>query len=164
MKETNKKHLNIRKSTIKDVSLILKLIKELAVFEKMENQVSASEESLRESLFGDIPYAHVLIAEYKSVPVGYALYFFNFSTFLGRPGLYLEDIFVLENYRGKGIGMALFKECASIAKEKKCNRMDWVVLDWNPARTWYDSIGGKALKEWVLYRLKDNALDKLVDL
>ena len=164
MKEKKEHDLKIRKATSHDVPLILRLIKELAVFEKMSDQVTATEESLRESLFGATPFAHVLIAEIGGIAVGYALYFFNFSTFLGQPGLYVEDVFVLEKYRGRGIGTALFKECAVIAKKKKCNRMEWIVLDWNQARKWYDHIGGKSLDEWLLYRLKDDALDKMADI
>jgi len=161
MDKMDKLDLNIRQANCQDVPIILRLIKELSVFEKMADQVTATEESLKENLFGDVPYAHVLIAEANNKPVGYALYFFNFSTFLGQPGLYLEDVFVLKEYRGKGIGTALIKRCAEIAKEKKCDRMEWIVLKWNPARKLYDRMGGKALDEWLLYRFNGSALDKM---
>jgi len=163
MKKKKGIDINIRHTFREDVPLILNFIKELAVYEKMEDQVTATEETLRESLFGDIPYAHVLIAEIDKNPVGYILYFYNFSTFLGRPGLYIEDVFVSREYRGRGIGTALFKKCAAIAKEEKCDRMEWIVLKWNPARKLYDRMGGKSMDEWLLYRLKGDALDKMAD-
>ena len=158
-----KLNLNIRKAMIDDVPLILKLIKELSVYEKMSKKVVATEDILRETLFGDKSYAEVLIAEIEEKPVGYALYFYNFSTFLGRPGLYIEDVFVSKEYRGRGIGTAFFKKCAYIAKENKCGRMEWIVLDWNPARKFYEQMGAKPMKEWIIYRLKGNALDKIAD-
>jgi len=164
MKKAKEMNLNIRKSSSEDVPLILSFIKELAVFEKMVDQVTATEETLRESLFGNSPYAHVLIAEVNKKPVGYALYFYNFSTFLGRPGLYVEDVFVSGEYRGQGIGTALFKKCAAIAKKKKLDRMEWIVLKWNPACKLYDRMGGKPMNEWLLYRLKGDALDKMANL
>jgi GNAT superfamily N-acetyltransferase len=164
MKKTKEIDLSIRKASCEDVPLILNFIKELAIYEKMVDQVTATEETLRESLFGDMPYAHVLIAEIGKKPVGYTLYFYNFSTFLGRPGLYVEDVFVSREYRGQGIGTALFNKCAAIAKEKKCDRMEWIVLKWNPARKLYDRMGGKSMDKWLLYRLKGDALDKMADL
>ena len=159
-----KVNLNIRKASPEDVPLILKFIKELSVYEKMSKEVAATEETLRETLFGDKSYAQVLIAEFEGKAAGYALYFYNFSTFVGRPGLYIEDVYVSEEYRGQGIGTALFKYCARIAKEHKCARMEWVVLDWNPARKFYDQMGAKPMKEWIIYRLKDDALNKMADL
>ena len=164
MKKIEEINLNIRKTTADDVPLILKLIKELSVFEKMSEEVVATEDTLRETLFGDKSYARVLIAEIEGKPVGYALYFYNFSTFVGRPGLYIEDVYVSEEYRGQGIGTALFKYCAYIAKENKCVRMEWLVLNWNPARKFYDHMGAKSLDEWVVYRLTGDALDKMSDL
>lgn len=164
LKKSEKLNLNIRKTTANDVPLILKLIKELSVFEKMSEEVVATEDILRETLFGDKSYARVLIAEIEGKPVGYALYFYNFSTFVGRPGLYIEDVYVSEEYRGQGIGTALFKYCAYIAKENKCVRMEWLVLNWNPARKFYDHMGAKSLDEWVVYRLTGDALDKMSDL
>ena len=157
-------NLNIRKASIDDVPLILKFIKELSVYEKMSKEVVATEDILREALFGDKSYAYVLIAEIEGKPAGYALYFYNFSTFVGRPGLYVEDVYVSEEYRGQGIGTALFKYCAHIAKENKCVRMEWIVLDWNPAREFYDHMGAKPMDEWVIYRLKGNDLNKMAGL
>src|SRR5665648_101410 len=117
MKKSGNKevNLNIRKASIEDVPLILKFIKELSVYEKISKEVVTTEDILRETLFGDKPYARVLIAEIEGKPVGYALFFYNFSTFVGRPGLYIEDVFVSEEYRGQGIGTALFKYCAPVS-------------------------------------------------
>ena len=157
-------NLNIRKASVEDVPLILKFIKELSVYEKMSKKVVVTEDILRETLFGDKSYAWVLIAEIEKKPVGYALYFYNYSTFLGRPGLYIDDVFVSEEYRGRGIGTAFFKKCAYIAKENKCDRMEWIVLDCNPAREFYDHMGAKPMDEWVIYRLKGNDLNKMAGL
>jgi len=164
LKKSEKVNLSIRKAFVEDVPLILKLIKELSVYEKMSKEVVATEDVLRETLFGDKPYAQVLIAEIEGKHVGYALYFYNYSTFTGRPGLYIEDVYVSEKYRGQGIGTALFKYCANIAKENKCVRMEWIVLKWNPAREFYDHMGAKPMDEWVAYRLTDDALDKMASL
>jgi GNAT superfamily N-acetyltransferase len=165
MKKFEEMNLNIRKASIDDVPLILKFIKELSVYEKMSKKVVATEDILRETLFGDKKsYAEVLIAEIEGKPVGYALYSYNFSTFLGRPGLYIEDVFVSKEYRGRGIGTAFFKKCAYIARENKCDRMEWIVLDWNPARKFYEEMDAKPMKEWIIYRLKGNALDKMAEL
>jgi GNAT superfamily N-acetyltransferase len=164
MKKSEEINLNIRKATEEDVPLILKFIKELSVYEKMSKEVAATEDTLRETLFGDKSYAQVLIAEIEGKPAGYALYFYNFSTFVGRPGLYIEDVYVSKEYRGQGIGTALFKYCAHIAKEHKCVRMEWIVLNWNPARKFYDQMGARPMDEWVIYRLEGNALDKMTGL
>ncbi len=164
MKKFEEINLNIRKASVEDVPLILKFIKELSVYEKMSKEVVTTEDTLRETLFGDKSYAQVLIAEIEGKPVGYALYFFNFSTFVGRPGLYIEDVYVSEEYRGHGIGSNLFKYCAHIAKVNKCVRMEWLVLNWNPAREFYDHMGAKPMDEWVVYRLTGNALDNMADL
>ncbi|MHC2994148.1 MAG: GNAT family N-acetyltransferase [Candidatus Atribacteria bacterium] len=163
-KKSKEINLNIRKASLDDVPLILKFIKELSVYEKLSKEVVVTEDVLRETLFGDKPYAQVLIAEIEGKPVGYALYFYNFSTFVGRPGLYIEDVFVSEEYRGRGVGTALFKYCAHIAKERKCGRMEWFVLKWNPARKFYENLGAKAMDEWLVYRLTGEALDKMAEL
>ena len=163
LKKSKEINLNIRKASSNDVPLILKFIKELSVYEKMSKEVVATEDVLRETLFGDRSYAQVLIAEIEGKPVGYALYFYNYSTFLGRPGLYIEDIFVSKEYRGQGIGTALFKYCAHIAKENKCRRMEWLVLKWNPDRKFYDDMGAKAMDEWLVYRLAGEALDQMAE-
>jgi len=156
-------NLNIRKASPEDIPTILRLIKELSVFEKMEKEVFNSEELLRENLFGNKQYAEALIAEVDRIPIGYVIYFFNYSTFLGHPGFYLEDMYVSPEYRGHGIGKKLLKYCAKIAKEHKCKRMEWIVLNWNPARKFYEQLGAKAMDEWVLYRLPGEALDKMAE-
>ena len=155
------RNLNIRLAKPDDTPLILKFIKELAVYEKLANEVVATKEILDETLFGERSYAEVIIAEYNNKPVGYTLFFHNFSTFLGRPGLYIEDIYVTPEQRGKGIGKALLSYCARLARERKCGRMEWWVLKWNPARKFYEKIGAEAMDEWVVYRLNKEALEKL---
>lgn len=164
MKKHEEINLNIRMASCEDVPLILKFIKRLAEYEKLSEQVVATEDILQETLFGDKSYAQVLIAEIEEKPVGYALYFYNYSTFLGRPGLYIEDVFVAEEYRGRGVATALFKKCAHIAQEHKCSRMEWSVLKWNPARKFYDHMEAKPMDEWVVYRLAGEALDKMAEL
>lgn len=163
MKKSEEVNLNIRKASHKDVSLILHFIKDLAEYEKLSEQVVATEEILQETLFGDKSYTQVLIAEIEEKPVGYALYFYNYSTFLGRPGLYIEDVFVSKEYRGRGVATALFKKCAHIAQEHKCSRMEWSVLKWNPARKLYDHMEAKPMDEWVVYRLAGEVLDKMAE-
>jgi len=164
LKKHEEINLNIRMASCEDVPLILKFIKRLAEYEKLSEQVVATEDILQETLFGDKSYAQVLIAEIEEKPVGYALYFYNYSTFLGRPGLYIEDVFVAEEYRGRGVATALFKKCAHIAQEHKCSRMEWSVLKWNPARKFYDHMEAKPMDEWVVYRLAGEALDKMAEL
>ncbi|WP_027376314.1 GNAT family N-acetyltransferase [Kaistella palustris] len=143
----------IRKATPDDSSLIFDLITQLAVYEKMENDVVTTVEELRENVFSR-KYAEVIIAEEDGVPVGFALYFFNFSTFVGKPGLYLEDLYVKPAHRGKGYGKKLFAELSKIAVSKNCGRMEWSVLDWNtPAIKFYESLGAKPMDEWTVFRL-----------
>ena len=150
--------VNIRPASMDDVPVILKFVKDLAEYEKAADEVKATEEMLSESLFGNSPDAHALVAEYRAQPVGFALYFFNFSTWLGRPGLYLEDIYVDPQFRGLGIGKALLAKLARIAVERGCGRFEWSVLDWNePSIRFYDSLGARAQKEWVPYRLAETA-------
>jgi GNAT superfamily N-acetyltransferase len=146
--------INIRKAKIDDVPIILNFIKELANYEKLAEHVYATEEILKENLFGDRAYAEVLIAEYDGSPAGYALFFHSFSTFLGKPGIYLEDLYVKQNLRGKGIGKSLLRAVIEIAQDRNCGRVEWAVLDWNkPAINFYDSLGAMPLKEWIVYRL-----------
>lgn len=136
-----------------DAGLILSFIRKMAAYEKMSDQVTATEESLRHFLF-ERKAAEVLIAEWSGSPAGFALFFENFSTFMGRTGLYLEDIYVDEDKRGLGIGKALFQAVAAEAVKCGCQRVDWVCLDWNkPARDFYHKMNAKNLDEWVLYRL-----------
>ena len=151
----------IRKATEIDTELIFDLIKKLAVYEKMENDVVASVEQLKENIFKN-NFAEVVNAEENSKPVGFALYFFNFSTFLGKPGLYLEDLYVEEDCRGKGYGKKLLLHLVKIAKEKNCGRMEWSVLDWNePSIKFYESLGAKGMDEWTVYRLDSETMDQL---
>lgn len=145
-----------------DVPLILTFIKELAYYEKLAHAVVATEELLREHLFGKNPKAEVVVAYYENQPVGFALFFHNFSTFVGRPGIYLEDLFVRESMRGKGVGKALLIHLAKIAVDRNCGRFEWAVLDWNsPAIEFYKSLGAVPIDDWTIFRVAGNALQKL---
>lgn len=155
----------IRVAAEGDLGLILSLIRELAEYEHLADQVCASEEDLARWLFGAKPVAEALIAENSGSPVGFALFFHNFSTFLGRPGLYLEDLYVRPESRGKGIGKLLLRELARIASERGCGRLEWAVLDWNgPAIRFYESLGAKQLSDWRIFRLTGEDLTRLADL
>lgn len=152
----------IKAATTEDVPLILSFIKELADYEKLLHEVVATEDILKETLFGDHAHAEVIIGYLNQVPVSFALYFHNFSTFLGRPGIYLEDLFVKPGARGKGIGQKMLAYLAFLAKSRKCGRLEWWVLDWNEtAIGFYKRIGAKAMDEWTVYRVTDQALDDL---
>jgi GNAT superfamily N-acetyltransferase len=152
----------IREATPADVPIILQLIRELAEYERAPNDAVATEEGLREVLFGSERSAHVLIAREGDEPVGFAVYFFNFSTWLGRPGLYLEDLFVRPEKRGKGYGRALLVELAKIAAARRCGRMEWAVLDWNqPAIDFYKKLGAAPMDEWTVFRLTRDGIAKL---
>ena len=145
-----------------DVPLILALIRELAVYEKLEHEVVATETGLRQSLFGPQPGAAALIARSGGEPAGFALYFYNYSTFLGRSGLYLEDLFVRPAFRGSTIGKSLLVHLARLAVERGCGRFEWAVLDWNrPARDFYESLGARPNPAWVNYRVTGDALERL---
>ncbi len=145
-----------------DVPLILALIKELAVYEKLEDQAVACEANLREALFGPRPSAESVIARIDGEAAGFALFFHNFSTFLGRHGLYLEDLFVRPRFRGRSIGKALLVHLARLALERGCARFEWAVLDWNqPARDFYESLGAQANPTWINYRITGDALARL---
>lgn len=147
------KQLTIRPAQPEDVGLVLTFIRELAEYERMADQVSATEEGLRAALF-ERQVAHALIAEEAGAPVGFALYFFNFSTFEGHEGLYLEDLFVRPAYRGKGYGRALFGALARIAQQHGCPRFEWSCLDWNtPSIGFYRAMGAVAMDEWTVHRL-----------
>lgn len=151
----------LRFAEIKDVSLILEFIRELADYEKMLHEVVATEEVLVESLF-ERKMAEVIIGEYKNKPVAFALIFHNFSTFLGRPGIYLEDLYVKPEMRGKGIGKIMLSFLAKLAVERNCGRLEWWCLDWNePSIQFYKQIGAVPMDEWTVYRVHDEALDKL---
>lgn len=156
--------MKIRKAVRQDVPLILEFIKGIARYEKMENEVVTTTELLEEQLF-DKGRAEVIFAMEEGVEVGFALFFHNFSTFLGRSGLYLEDLFVYPEHRGKGYGKALFLELVRIANERGCGRMEWVCLNWNkPSIDFYRSMGAVPLDEWTTYRLTSDAMKKLTSL
>ena len=156
--------MEIRKAVRQDVPLILEFIKGIARYEKMENEVVATTELLEEQLF-DKGRAEVIFAMEEGTEVGFALFFHNFSTFLGRSGLYLEDLFVYPEHRGKGYGKALFLELVRIANERGCGRMEWVCLNWNkPSIEFYRSMGAMSLDEWTTYRLTRKKKKKLTSL
>jgi len=151
--------VRIEPATERDVPLILKLIKALAEYERLEHEVKASEASLRESLFGDHRAAEAVLAYAEDAPAGFALWFYTYSTFLARRGLYLEDLFVLPEWRGRGVGRALLAHLARIAVARGYGRMEWSVLDWNePAIRFYRSIGARPMDEWTVYRLTGESL------
>src|SRR5436305_15347358 len=152
----------IRPAHVEDVPVILQLIRDLATYERAPDEASATEEQLAEVLFGEKPAAEVLLAFEEESPVGFAVYFFNFSTWLGRAGLYLEDLFVKPEKRGKGYGRALLIELAKIARDRGCGRMEWAVLDWNePAIKFYRALGAKPMVEWTVFRLTREEIGKL---
>jgi GNAT superfamily N-acetyltransferase len=146
--------LNIRPATRADAPTIASLVRELAEYEKLLHEAKAGADDFLRELESPNPVIHVLIAEWNGEPAGFALYFFNFSTFVGRPGLYLEDLFVRPSQRQHGIGRALLRALARIATERGCGRMEWAVLDWNePALRFYKSLDARQMKEWIIHRL-----------
>ncbi len=152
----------LRSATRDDVPVIAELIRGLARFEKLEQEVVMTDELLAAGLFGDRPYAEVVLAEDDGRPVGFALFFHNFSTFLGRPGIYLEDLFVLPEQRGRGIGRMLLAHLARLAVERGCGRLEWAVLDWNrDAIKFYERLGARPNSDWTVYRLAGEALTGL---
>lgn len=159
-----KQKFEIIQAQEKDTPLVLNFIKELAEYEHLLDKVKATEEILYESLFGEHKVAECIIAYEEDIAVSFALFFYNFSTFLGKKGIYLEDLFVKPEYRGKGYGKALLKYLAKLAKRKNCGRLEWWVLDWNkPSIEFYNSLGAKPMDEWTVFRLGDEALDKLAE-
>ena len=162
MKTTNE--FMIRPAHVEDVPIILELIRDLATYERAPDEVTATEEQLLNVLFGERPAAEVLLAFEGKSPVGFAVYFYNFSTWLGRPGLYLEDLFVNPEKRGKGYGRALLVELAKIARDRECGRMEWAVLNWNePAIKFYRTLGAKPMDEWTVFRLTCDGIARLSD-
>lgn len=154
--------LSVRAATPADVSVLLSLIRALAAYEKLAHEVVATEADLHRDLFGARPYAEALIAECDGAAAGFALYFHNYSTFLGKPGLYLEDLFVQPAERGKGIGKRLLAELAKIGIARGCGRFEWTVLDWNePAIQFYQSLGAELKREWIINRVSGSALSAL---
>lgn len=146
------------------VRLVRTFIEELAEYEKMSDQVVATEEMLYESLFGEHRDCEVIIGYFNDIPVGFALFFHNFSTFLGRPGLYLEDLYIRPNMRGRGFGKALLHYLATLANKRGCGRMEWAVLNWNkPAIEFYKSLGAIPMDEWTVYRLSGKSLGAFND-
>jgi GNAT superfamily N-acetyltransferase len=159
--DTNLDDFKLRYAEKKDVSLILEFIKELANYEKMSNEVVATEKILIESLF-ERKMAEVIIGEYKNKPVAFALFFHNFSTFLGTPGIYLEDLYVKPEIRGKGIGKIILSFLAKLSVERKCGRLEWCCLDWNESSIeFYKQMGAVPMDEWTVYRVHDDGLEKL---
>ena len=154
--------MSVRPAEKRDVGVIMGFIKELAEYEGLAHEVIADEASLERFLFGEHPVAEALIAELQTTPIGFALYFPTFSTFVGRPGLYLEDLYVRPNMRGKGVGTLLLQHVARLARERGCGRLEWSVLNWNqPAIRFYEALGARAMDDWTVYRLTDDHLSKL---
>jgi GNAT superfamily N-acetyltransferase len=152
----------IRPAEPDDAESIAALILELATYERLEHEAKASPDALRRHLFGPRPHAEALMAEVEGRPVGFALFFHNFSTFRGQPGLYLEDLFVKPEHRGQGIGKAFLRRLAALAVERGCGRLEWAVLDWNePAIGFYRSLGARPMHEWTVFRVDDEALERL---
>lgn len=161
-KKIQSKNFEIRNANVSDVSIILGFIRELAEYEKLLDQVIATEESLKETLFGKKPFAEVIIGEVNSQPVAFAIFFHNYSTFLGKPGLYLEDLYVKPELRGQGFGKIILSYLAKIAVERNCGRLEWWVLDWNePALEFYRKIGARPMSEWTVQRLEGESLKNL---
>ncbi len=154
--------LHIRPATAEDSSLILRFITDLAIYEKAEHEVKTDAAGIRASLFAEGSSAQALICERDGKPIGYAVYFFNYSTWLGKNGLYLEDLYVDPAQRGTGAGKALLRHLAKLAVDKGCGRFEWAVLDWNqPAIDFYESLGARPQSEWTTYRLTGQALQDL---
>jgi GNAT superfamily N-acetyltransferase len=152
----------IRAASRDDVAVILSFIKKLADYERLSHEVVATEEGLRETLFGRRRTGEVAIAYYKKAPVGFVLFFHNYSTFLGRPGIFIEDLFVDEAFRRRGFGAALLRYVAKVADERNCGRLEWSVLDWNePAINFYQKLGALPMREWTIFRMTGANLKKL---
>jgi len=155
-------NFKIRAACVADVPIILQLIRDLATYERAPNEVTATEKQLADVLFGEKPVAEVLLAFENETPAGFAVFFHNFSTWLGRPGLYLEDLFVKPEKRGKGYGHALLVDLAKIAHDRGCGRMEWAVLNWNdPAIQFYRKLGAKPMEEWTVFRLTHDGIVRL---
>ncbi len=156
--------IEIRPAQPNDVPRLVAMIRGIAEYEKLTHQLQVDESTLNESLFGSNPVPRALVGTINSVIVGYAIYFYNFSTFIGSPGIHLEDLYVDTKYRGSGLGTALFKQVAKIAHDENCGRMEWMVLDWNkPALDFYNCQGARLLEEWRLLRLTRPELEALAN-
>ena len=157
--------LSLRNAEIQDVPLILDFIRKLADYEKLSHEVVATEKDLKKYLFGQERVAEVILGYEGEKPVGFALFFHNFSTFLGKPGIYLEDLFVIKESRGKGYGKTLLTYLAKLAMERECGRLEWAVLDWNePSIEFYKSLGATLLSEWIVNRVSGESLVKLAEM
>jgi GNAT superfamily N-acetyltransferase len=156
-------HTQIRFAEKNDAPLILQFIKDLAEYEKMSDQVICTEEDIAETVF-EKSYAEVVICEHKGIPAGFCLFFHNYSTFLGKPGLYIEDLYVKESFRGKGLGKSLLKFMAKTAVERNCGRLEWSCLDWNqPSIDFYKAQGAQAMTDWTVYRVHGEKLTELAE-
>ncbi len=156
--------IHFREATEADLPLVLTFIRELAVYERLEHEVVATEEHLRRALFGERPYAEVIFAFVDGEPAAFALFFHSFSTFLALPGLYLEDLFVMPEFRGRGIGRAMLTRLAQLAVARGCGRLEWSVLDWNESAIgFYEKLGGVAMDEWTTFRVTGDALERLAE-
>ena len=156
------KEFEIRSASKEDTPLILTFIKELAEYEKLSHEVVATEKDLEKYLFSNDKVAEVVIGYYRDTPVGFALFFHNFSTFVGKPGIYLEDLYVRKEYRGKGFGKKLLTYLANLAVERNCGRLEWAVLDWNePSINFYKSLGARIMNEWLINRVSGDSLQSL---
>lgn len=159
--DTNLDDFKLRFADTNDASLILEFIKELAIYERMLPEVVATEDILRESLF-ERKIAEVIIGEYENQPIGFALFFHSFSTFIGRPGIYLEDLYVKPEMRGKGLGKIILSFLAKLALDRKCGRLEWSCLDWNePSVRFYKNLGAVPMNDWTVFRVDDEPLKKL---
>jgi len=154
----------IRPAAESDAATIFSLINELADYERLTHEVVATEDDIRKSLFSERPFAEALIGEYEGTPISFALFFYNFSTFIGKPGIYLEDLYVKPEYRSNGFGRRMLVHIARLALKRNCGRFEWSVLDWNtPAIRTYDKLNAKPMKDWILYRLTGQALAELAE-
>lgn len=154
----------VRRATVEDVALVLTFIQKLARYEKLEDRCVATEADLAKTLFGENPSGEVLLAFEGDAPAGFAVYFFSYSTFLGKRGLYLEDLFVEPERRGRGIAKRIFAELLRIARDRECGRFEWSVLNWNtPAIEFYEKLGAKAQREWILYRMEAQQISRLAN-
>ena len=161
---TTASNFMIRPAAESDAATIFSLINELADYERLTHEVVATEDDIRRSLFGERPFAEALIGEYEKTPISFALFFYNFSTFIGKPGIYLEDLYVKPEYRSKGFGRMMLVHIARLALKRNCGRFEWSVLHWNtPAIATYDKLNAKPMKEWILYRLTGQALVELAE-
>ncbi len=154
--------LTIRFATPDDAGLVYEFIRGIADFEKLSHELVATEQDVRSALSGEQPRVEVLLADWDSQPAAFALYFHNFSTFVGRRGLYLEDLYVRPEFRGKGIGKRLLLELVKVARDRRCGRMEWVALNWNrTAIEFYEQLGARQMTEWVLFRLAEDGINAL---